>query len=54
VPDWADTLESRDITVLRDVLRKVAREVLIRYKESGGLIYNGRQATFPIKESDQS
>jgi len=54
VPDWADTLESRGIMVLRDVLRKEAREVLIKYKESGGLIYNGRQATFPTKESNQS
>ncbi len=54
VPDWADTLENRGITVLRDVLRKEAREVLIKYKESGGLIYNGRQAVFPTKESDQS
>jgi len=54
VPDWVDTLESRGITVVRDVLRKDAREVLIKYKESGGLIYNGRQATFPTKESDQS
>ncbi|MHC4244249.1 MAG: nucleoside deaminase [Planctomycetota bacterium] len=54
VPDWADTLESRGITVSRDVLRKEAREVLIKYKESGGLIYNGRQAAFPTEESDQS
>ncbi|MCP4612327.1 MAG: nucleoside deaminase [Planctomycetes bacterium] len=54
VPDWADTLESRGITVLRDVLREEARGVLIKYKESGGLIYNGRQATFPTEESDQS
>jgi tRNA(Arg) A34 adenosine deaminase TadA len=54
VPDWADKLESRGITVLQDVLRKEASEVLIKYKESGGLIYNGRQATFPTKESDQS
>ena len=54
VPDWVDTLERRGITVLRDVLRKEAREVLIKYKESGGLIYNGRQATFPTKESNQS
>lgn len=53
VPDWADTLTGRGITVLRDVLRKEAREVLVRYKESGGLIYNGRQATFPEKDSDQ-
>jgi tRNA(Arg) A34 adenosine deaminase TadA len=54
VPDWADTLESRGITVLRDVLREEAHEVLIKYKDSGGLIYNGRQATFPTEESKQS
>ena len=54
VPDWADTLESRGITVVRDVLRKEARKVLIKYKESGGLIYNGRQATVPKEESNQS
>ena len=54
VPDWADTLESRGITVLQDVLRKEAREVLIKYKESGGLIYNGRQTTLPAEESNQS
>ena len=54
VPDWADKLESRGITVLQDVLRKEARDVLIRYKESGGLIYNGRQATLPEKESSRS
>ena len=54
VPDWADTLESRGITVLQDILREEAREILIKYKESGGLIYNGRQATFPTEESGQS
>lgn len=54
VPDWADTLESRGITVLQDILREEAREVLIKYKDSGGLIYNGRQATFPTEESGQS
>ena len=54
VPDWARTLENRGITVLRDVLREEAREVLIKYKGLGGLIYNGRQATFPTKESGQS
>lgn len=54
VADWANTLTSRGITVLRDVLRNEAREVLIKYKESGGLIYNGRQATFPKKESNKS
>jgi tRNA(Arg) A34 adenosine deaminase TadA len=52
VPDWADTLAIRGITVVQDVLRKEARDVLKNYKESGGLIYNGRQATFPGKESN--
>ncbi|MBN1807340.1 MAG: nucleoside deaminase [Sedimentisphaerales bacterium] len=45
VPDWIDALENRGIIVLQDVLRKEARDILIKYKESGGLIYNGRQAT---------
>ena len=54
VPDWADTLESRGITVLPDILREEAREILIKYKESGGLIYNGRQATLKTEESGQS
>ena len=49
VPDWTDTLESRGITVLQDILRKEARDVLIKYKDSGGLIYNGRQAPLPEK-----
>jgi tRNA(Arg) A34 adenosine deaminase TadA len=51
VPNWTDTLASRGITVLQDVLREEAREILIKYKESGGLIYNGRQASFPKKQS---
>ena len=54
VPNWVNTLESRGITVLRDVLRKEANEILIKYKESGGLIYNGRQATFPKGQSGQN
>ena len=54
VQDWVHTIESRGITVLRDVLREEACKVLIKYKETGGLIYNGRQATFPAEESDQN
>ena len=53
VPDWVDSLESRGIAVLRDVLREEAREVLTRYQESGGLIYNGRQASFPEQGANQ-
>ena len=53
VPDWTDTLKSRGITILRDVLREEARDILIKYKESGGLIYNGRQAPFPDGQSSE-
>jgi tRNA(Arg) A34 adenosine deaminase TadA len=47
IPDWIGALESRGIIVLQDVLRKEANDVLIKYKESGGLIYNGRQSNIP-------
>jgi tRNA(Arg) A34 adenosine deaminase TadA len=40
--DWVRLLERRGITVLRDVRRKEARQILIDYAQSGGLIYNGR------------
>jgi tRNA(Arg) A34 adenosine deaminase TadA len=53
VPDWTDTLKSRGITVMQDVLREQARDILIKYKESGGLIYNGRQAPFPGSQSSE-
>jgi tRNA(Arg) A34 adenosine deaminase TadA len=38
--DWAGALESRGISVVRDVLRKRAAAVLTEYREQGGLIYN--------------
>ncbi len=42
--DWAGHLEHRaplkPITVIRDVLREEAREVLRRYRDQGGRIYN--------------
>jgi len=42
-PDWAGELERRGITVVRDVLRQEAVEVLEEYKASGGPIYNAGQ-----------
>jgi len=39
-PDWAGALESRGISVVRDVLRKQAAAVLAEYRDKGGLIYN--------------
>lgn len=41
--DWVGSLESRGIVVMRDILREEAGEVLMKYYESGGVIYNGRQ-----------
>jgi tRNA(Arg) A34 adenosine deaminase TadA len=38
--DWVGSLERRGIAVVRDVLREQARRVLVKYKESGGVIYN--------------
>jgi tRNA(Arg) A34 adenosine deaminase TadA len=37
--NWVSSLESRGITVIQDVLRKEAREVLLQYRDSGGVIY---------------
>lgn len=42
-PDWANSLESRGITVVKDVLREHAKAVLTEYHQAGGLIYNSRQ-----------
>jgi len=41
-PDWAGELERRGISVTRDVCGEEAVEVLRRYVESGGEIYNAR------------
>jgi tRNA(Arg) A34 adenosine deaminase TadA len=40
-PAWVHALERRHIAVVRDVRREEARQVLIDYARSGGLIYNG-------------
>lgn len=42
--NWAAALQERHIEVVRDVLRPQARAVLQHYRDSGGAIYNGRQA----------
>ena len=36
---WVKTLAERGIEVSLDVLREEAKEILIRYHQSGGLIY---------------
>ncbi|MEZ5342418.1 MAG: hypothetical protein R2706_13510 [Acidimicrobiales bacterium] len=41
--DWIAHLERIGISVVRDVLRSDAAEVLSRYAASGGKIYNGAQ-----------
>jgi tRNA(Arg) A34 adenosine deaminase TadA len=38
--EWAEALEVRGITVVRDVLRDEAAAVLREYAEGGGVIYN--------------
>lgn len=37
---WVDLLEKQAITVVRDVLRERARQVLLDYARRGGVIYN--------------
>jgi tRNA(Arg) A34 adenosine deaminase TadA len=39
---WVNDLESRGISVIRDVMRKEARSVLQDYVAEGGILYNGR------------
>ncbi len=41
--DWVGALERRGISVSTDVLREEAAEVLRRYADRGGEIYNARQ-----------
>lgn len=41
--DWVAALAGRGIEVVRDVCRPEAREVLRRYAEAGGPIYNARR-----------
>jgi len=40
--DWPHKLQSRTISVTRDILRDRARAVMQQYVDKGGIIYNGR------------
>lgn len=40
---WPEELARRGVVVERDLLREEAAKVLRDYKDSGGLIYNGRE-----------
>ena len=41
--NWILELKNRGISVIRDLYREKAKEVLSLYKESGGIIYNGQR-----------
>ena len=41
--DWISTLTERGITVITDIARPQATQVLQNYVEQGGEVYNGRQ-----------
>jgi tRNA(Arg) A34 adenosine deaminase TadA len=40
--DWIGNLQSRAISVIRDIYRDKAKAVLQQYIDAGGIIYNGR------------
>jgi len=44
MPAWQEALENRGISVVRDVLRQEAAEVLRKYAAAGGTIYNAARA----------
>ncbi len=44
---WVESLESRGIRVVRDVLREEAQAVLLDYHKRGGLIYNAGSKQSP-------
>lgn len=44
---WVESLESRGIRVVRDVLREEAQAVLLDYHKRGGLIYNAGRKQSP-------
>jgi tRNA(Arg) A34 adenosine deaminase TadA len=45
--DWPQKLQSRTISVTRDILRDKAKAVLEQYIDAGGIIYNGRLQPTP-------
>jgi len=46
-PNWPQSLETRGINVVRDVLRQEACQVLTRYAERSGPVYNARRGNRP-------
>jgi tRNA(Arg) A34 adenosine deaminase TadA len=40
--NWIAALESRGISVTRDILRSEAKAIMQQYVDEGGIIYNGR------------
>lgn len=42
--NWIESLESRGVAVVRDVLRAQAKDVLVAYQEAGNVIYNSSRA----------
>lgn len=42
---WIESLHDRDITVVRDVLRQEAANVLVAYRQAGGKIYNSARSS---------
>jgi tRNA(Arg) A34 adenosine deaminase TadA len=47
--DWSKKLQSRTISVTRDILRDKAKAVLQQYVDAGGIIYNGRSFVKKLK-----
>ncbi len=43
--DWADQLTARGVAVTQGVQREAARQVLLRYRELGGIVYNSLRST---------
>jgi len=43
--NWIESLESRGVEVVRDVMRSEATEVLVMYQEAGSVIYNSSRAS---------
>ena len=44
IENWIEELEKRGISVITDLCRTEAREVLLAYRDAGGTIYNSRSA----------
>ena len=42
-PEWTTTLQQRGITIIQDIQRGEAQQVLQDYARGNGVIYNGRQ-----------